>query len=336
MISQDQVIEALMKPESYDDKPGHIEIIQTHISFVFLTTNFVYKIKKPVNFGFLDFTSLEKRRFYCEKELILNRRLCGDMYIEVAPINKGKFIKIRGDGETIEFALKMKRMPKDKIMSNLLQQNQVDEKLVDQIAKIISNFHSSAETNDEISKVGSLATVRVNWQENFDQTKNVIGTTISKEDHENIQKRISKFMDKNAALFDKRSSEGKIRDCHGDIHSGNIFITDRIYIFDTIEFNERFRFSDVAADMAFLAMDLDFKNKSELSDYFVGKYIYYSGDRDLHCLLPFYKCYRAYVRGKVAGFKLSDPNICDKEKKESVEEAKDYFKLALSYINDLD
>ncbi len=220
-------------------------------------------------------------------------------------------------------------------MIKLLEQNQVNRKLIDQIAKIIADFHQHAETNDEISKVGSLPTVKINWHENFCQTKAVIGVTISQNDFEFIQKKIEEFMERNAPLFEKRAAERKIRDCHGDIHSGNIFVTDRIYIFDAIEFNERFRYSDVAADMAFLAMDLDFKGKKALSDFFVKKYISYSFDKDLQELLPFYKCYRAYVRGKVAGFKLNDSNVCEKEKQEAIEEAKAYFNLARSYSNEL-
>jgi aminoglycoside phosphotransferase family enzyme len=138
-------------------------------------------------------------------------------------------------------------------------------------------------------------------------------------------------MKKNTRLFEKRIADARIRDCHGDIHSGNIFITDKIYIFDAIEFNERFRYSDVASDIAFLAMDLEFKKRHDLSDYLIEKYVKYSGDEELRKLLSFYKCYRAYVRGKVVGFKLEDPNVSGEEKKALVEEAKAYFKLALSY-----
>jgi len=332
MQVQKQVVEALMTPQAYDEKLGHIELVQTHISFVFLTENFVYKVKKAVNFGFLDFETLEKRRFFCEKELELNRRLCPDMYLEVAPINqKGKAIKINGTGKTVEYALKMRRLPQDKIMTKLLEEGIVDTKLIDQIAKIIAEFHAKAETNKQISELGSLATVKTNWNENFEQTRNVIGKTISEEEFELVNDKVEAFMKKNRTLFDKRTAEGKVRDCHGDIHSGNIFIADKIYIFDAIEFNERFRYSDVAADMAFLSMDLDFKGREDLSGFFVKEYVKYSKDKELLKLLPFYKCYRAYVRGKVVGFKLGDPNVCDKEKAEATQEAKAYMKLAAKY-----
>jgi hypothetical protein len=331
MSVQKQVVEALMKPEAYDEEPGKIESTQTHISFVFLTRNFVYKVKKAVDLGFLDFTTLEKRRFFCKKELELNRRLCGDMYIEVVPINKSNVIKIKGEGEPVEYAVKMKRMPQEKMMNRLLEENKVNSKLIDKIAKIIAEFHSKAETNKRISEFGSLEIIETNWKENFDQTKEFVDKTISSEDFKLISERIKHFMRNNVSLFEKRMAEDRVRDCHGDIHSGNIFVTDRIYIFDAIEFNERFRYSDVASDVAFLAMDLDFKERTDLSKFFIEKYIRYSGDQELIKLLPFYKCYRAYVRGKVVSFKLKDPNVGDEEKRAATKEAKAYFKLASIY-----
>jgi hypothetical protein len=335
MLIQKQVVEALMKPEAYDEEPGRIELTQTHISFVFLTRNFVYKVKKAIDLGFLDFTTLEKRRFFCEKELELNRRLCEGMYLEVVPINRSNIIKIKGEGKPIEYAVKMKRMPQEKMMSKLLEENKVNSKLIDRIAKIIAEFHSKAETNRRISEFGSLMIIETNWKENFDQTGEFVGKTISTEDFKLISEIIDDFMKRNVSLFEKRMAEGRVRDCHGDIHSGNIFVVDRIYIFDAIEFNERFRYSDVVSDVAFLAMDLDFKERIDLSKFFVDRYIKYSGDQELMRLLPFYKCYRAYVRGKVVSFKLKDPSINSKEKRAAMKEAKAYFKLASTYTKAL-
>jgi aminoglycoside phosphotransferase family enzyme len=335
MLVQKQVVEALMKPEAYDEESGDIELVQTHISFVFLTRRFVYKVKKAVDFGFLDFTTLEKRRFFCEKELELNRRLCGDMYLEVVPINKSDAIKIKGEGETVEYAVKMKRMPQERMMSKLIEENKVDDRLVDRIAKIIAEFHSKAETNRRISEFGSLTIIETNWKENFAQTEEYIGKTISAEDFKLIRERVEDFMKNNVSLFEKRMAEGRVRDCHGDIHSGNIFVTDGVYIFDAIEFNERFRYSDVAADVAFLVMDLDFRERIESSSFFIERYVEYSGDQELTKLLPFYKCYRAYVRGKVVSFKLKDPNVSSEDKSATTEEAKAYFKLAFTYAKNL-
>jgi uncharacterized protein len=334
MNSQKQIVDALLKPEAYDDDPGQIELIQTHISFVFLTRDYVYKVKKAVDLGFLDFTTLDKRRFFCEKELELNRRLCEGMYLEVVPINESSAIRIKGEGKTIEYAVKMKRMPQEAIMSKLLEENKIDMKIIDRIAKIVAEFHSKAKTDRRISEFGNMS-IKTNWMENFDQTEEFISRIISKEDYALTRERIEGFMNTNEPLFEKRTTEKRIRDCHGDIHSGNIFVTNGIYIFDAIEFNERIRYTDVAADVGFLAMDLDFRGRPDLASFFVGRYVEYSADKDLMNVLPFYKCYRAYVRGKVISLKVKDPNVVEKEKIQAVKEAKAYFKIAAVYAGTL-
>jgi aminoglycoside phosphotransferase family enzyme len=335
MHTQRQVVDALLKPEGYLEDPGEIELIQTHISFVFLTKNFVYKVKKAVNFGFLDFSTLEKRKFFCQKELELNRRLCQEVYLEVVPINKSNLIKINGSGETVEYALKMKRLPQERIMTVLLKENRIDKTTIDELAKIIVKFHSKAQTGGEINEYGSFKIIKVNWDENFGQTLKYVNQTISQTDIEFIQNRVFGFMDHERLLFESRITNNKIRDCHGDMHSGNIFITDPICIFDAIEFNDRFRYSDVASDVAFLAMDLDFRERHDLSVYLIDKYVGYSKDQELAKVLSFYKCYRAYVRGKVISFKLDDLNIDDTEKKSATKEATAYFKLAAAYAREL-
>ncbi len=335
MQDQKQVVKAMLTPEAYPEDADKIELIQTHISFVFLTKNYVYKVKKAVNFGFLDFSTLEKRRAFCKKELELNRRLCPEIYLEVVPINKSKIIRINGSGETIEYALKMKRLPQERIMTVLLKENKVNKKTVDEIAEIVAEFHSKTQTNSEISQFGSLKIIKTNWDENFAQTKKYINQTIPQIEFQFIQTKINDFMSKNNVLFESRITDKRIRDCHGDLHSGNIFITDKICIFDAIEFNDRFRYSDVAADVAFLAMDLDFQQRSDLANYFIERYLAYSKDQHLMQLLAFYKCYRAYVRGKVISFRLDDPNISIQEKASATKEAGAYFKLAAEYAKNL-
>ncbi len=329
------LVDAMLNPQTYPEETGKIDLIQTHISFVFITKNFVYKVKKPVNFGFLDFSTLEKRRFYCEKELQLNRRLCPDIYLEVVPINKSQALKIKGAGEPVEYALKMKRLPQERIMTQLLQEGKVDKKTIDELAAIVAQFHSEAQTNAQITEFGGLKTVKINWDENFAQTTKYIGQTLSKTDYDFIQTTINSFMTNNKALFESRMADKRVRDCHGDLHSGNIFVTDKICIFDAIEFNDRFRYSDVASDVAFLAMDLDYQNRSDLSDHFISQYIACSKDAPLRQLLPFYKCYRAYVRGKVISFRLDDTNIKTDDKNAAIKDAQAYFKLALQYAKNL-
>jgi aminoglycoside phosphotransferase family enzyme len=335
MKSQAQVVEALLKPEAYPEDRGEIELIQTHISYVFLTKNYAYKVKKAVDFGFLDFTSLEKRRFFCQKELEINRRLCPEIYLEVVPINKSDVIRIKGSGDTVEYALKMKRLPQERIMTVLLNENKIGKKTINDVAKVVAQFHSKAQTSPEISQFGSLKIIKTNWDENFAQTIKYINQTITNEQFQFIQKKIIAFMKKNKALFESRIADNRIRDCHGDLHSGNIFITDRICIFDAIEFNDRFRYSDVTADVAFLAMDLDFRQRPELSKHFVDRYMSYSLDLQLKRLIRFYKCYRAYVRGKVTSFKIDDSNIASREKELATNEAINYFKLSNEYAQGL-
>lgn len=330
--TQKQVIEALMKPEAYNEETKQIEIKQTHISYVFVTRDFVYKIKKAVNFGFLDFSTLEKRCFFCEKELALNKRLCGDMYLDVVPITKSADkIRVNDEGEIVEYAVKMRRIPEEKIMTRLLEEEKVDKTLIDEMVKIITKFHSKAKTSKRIGEFGALSMIETNWRENFEQTEEFIGKTISNERYQLVRGKVEKFMEKNRDLFSRRVAENRIRECHGDIHSGNIFVADKIYIFDAIEFNERFRYCDVASEIAFLAMDLDFKKRKDLSSFLVEKYIKYSGDHDLKDLLAFYKCYRAYVRGKVTSFKLNDSTVSNEEKDAAQKEAQAYFELATKY-----
>ncbi len=329
------VVFALMNPESYDESVKEVSMMQTHISWIFLTGRYAYKVKKPVNFGFLDFTSLEKRKFYCEKELELNRRLASYIYLEVVPINQfhGK-IKMKGDGKAVEYALKMRELPQESIMLNLLEKDRVDDIIIGKIAKIIADFHSNTEIKT-INQFDSFKMTKFNWDENFIQIKPFIGRTIDRDRFVFVESKIKGFLLGNKTIFEKRNAEGRVKDGHGDLHSGNIFISDKIYIFDAIEFNERFRFGDVANEVAFLSMDLDFHNKGDLSNYFVEKYIEYSKDEELKKLLDFYKCYRAFVRGKVISFKLNEENISNDEKQESIKLAREYFDLAFDYATRL-
>jgi len=326
------MIKDLLSPKAYSYPTAEIRLIQTHISFVIITDRFVYKIKKPVDFGFLDFTTLDKRRFYCQQELDLNRRLSPDIYLEVIDVRKkrGRYFYDM-EGEIVDFAVKMRRLPDDRMMVNLLKKGQLDVGMLDDIALFIYGFHSGAATDGAISSYGKPEFLQNNIEENFMQTKKYVGITLSQDDYDKISRFSIDFIDTNAALLAKRVAEGRIRDCHGDMHVDHVYITDKVHIIDCIEFNNRFRYSDVTADIAFLAMDLDFYGESALSDALAGSYIKYSGDGEVRELLPFYKCYLAYVRGKVNSFELDDPNISAKSRAEVKRTAKKYFKLALGY-----
>ena len=324
---------ALLKPQAYPHKPQKIELVQTQMSFIFLTGEYVYKIKKPVNLGYLDYTTLKKRHFFCHQELKLNKRLCPGAYLAVVPIVEEKGgLCIERQGKAIEYAVKMKQLPQDRMMDMLLPRGQVTLEMVARVAEKLMVFHQKAETSQKIAAFGKLDVVRQNTDENFAQTEKYIGGSITAEEYQHIRNYTANFIDSNASLFDKRVREGKIRDCHGDLHAAHVCFTDDICIYDCIEFNDRFRYSDVASEIAFLAMDLDRYGQAGLSRHLVNTYVGLSHDEELLKLLDFYKCYRAYVRGKVESFKLDDSCIPEEEKAKVLTAAGSYFQLAKSYV----
>ena len=328
-----KMVQALLEPKAYPDKPQRVELVQTQMSFVFLTDDYVYKVKKPVNLGYLDYTTLDKRQFFCQQETELNRRLCPDVYLGVVPITREKKgIFIERQGEVIEYAVKMRRLPQEAMMDVLLANNQVSPEIVSGIARKLVQFHQKAETNTSISTFGNLDTIRQNAEENFTQTEKYISNTISPKQYERIKDYTDSVLREKAHLFHKRVADGRIRDCHGDLHSAHICLSNGICIYDCIEFNDRFRYCDVASEVAFLAMDLDHYRRADLSRIFVNAYVDMSQDKEIKELLNFYKCYRAYVRGKVNSFQLDDPHISQEEKAGVLAAARSYFKLADSYI----
>ena len=327
-----ELIQALLEPKAYPEATERIELVQTQMSFILLTDDYVYKVKKPVNLGYLDYTTLEKRRFYCQREVELNQRLCLEVYLKVVPITQDRSnILIEGQGEIIEYAVKMRRLPQEAMMDVLLANNQVTPEMLAKVAQKLAEFHRKAETNADISAFGHIDTITQNAEENFSQTEKYIGSTISQEKYQHIRAYTDSFITENATLFDKRIADGRIRDCHGDLHAAHICFSSDIFIYDCIEFNDRFRYSDVAAEVAFLAMDLDHYRRADLSHSFVSTYIDKSKDGELVKLLNFYKCYRAYVRGKVESFKLDDPYIASAEKRQTLDIASSYFDLAHAY-----
>jgi len=328
-----ELVEALLDPKAYPEPPQKVELMQTQMSFVFLVDNYVYKVKKPVNLGYLDYTTLKKRQFYCQREVELNRRLCPDAYLGVVPITRQEnHISIGGQGRAIEYAVKMRRLPQEAMMNVLLTKDKVSPEMLAGVAKKLAEFHRKAETSTAISAFGDLDTITMNNEENFTQTEKYIGNTISPERHRHIRTYTNRFIEENASLFRKRITDGGIKDCHGDLHAAHICFCDDICIYDCIEFNDRFRYCDVASEVAFLAMDLDHYGRADLSRHFIRDYVAYSQDKELITLLNFYKCYRACVRGKVESFKLDDPHISEEEKVKVLAIARKYFDLAESYV----
>jgi len=277
-----EMVQALLDPKAYPEALQRIELIQTQMSFVFLTVNFVYKVKKPVNLGYLDYTTLDKRQLYCQREVELNRRLCPEVYMGVVPVTQDKGdISIEGQGEVIEYAVKMRRLPQKAMMNVLLTNNQLTPEMVSRVAQRLVEFHQKAETNTDISAYGNLDVITKNTEENFTQTEKYIGNTISREKFQHIKDYTDSFIIQKATLFGKRLTQGRIRDCHGDLHAAHVCFSNGICIYDCIEFNDRFRYCDVASEIAFLAMDLDHYGRADLSRIFVDAYVDMSQDKEI-------------------------------------------------------
>ena len=325
-------IHHLLKSNSYPHNAGNPELVQTHISFILLAGDYVYKLKKPVNFGFLDFSTLEKRKFFCERELTLNRRLCPDLYLDLVSVNlsDGSYM-LDGPGQVVEYGIKMARMPQERMMGKLIEEGALTKEHLDAIINVLLPFYEKAEAGETISGFGRAEAVGKNVLENFDQTEAFIGKGSLTEKIFKEIKAYSLNILADTERFDRRVAAGRIRDCHGDLHSANICLADKVYIFDCIEFNERFRYSDVAADIAFLAMDLDYHGLPEYSAYFTSRFVTLSKDEQLLEVIDFYKCYRAFVRGKIGLFTAADPSIGSEAAAKCLGQAGRYFQLAQRY-----
>ncbi len=329
------IIDDLQNPAALPDKTEGISVVQTHISMVFVADEFVYKVKKPVDFGFLDFSTLEKRQYYCTQEVELNSRLSKDVYLGVLPVMfDGKTHTLKqGAGETVEYAVKMRRIPDDKLMKSVFDNNALSNSHLEEIAQVLAKFHLNAARSNDIDEFGRPEKFKVNTDENFEQVEKYIGETIRENEFDDIRQWTADFYPANNELFMKRVGQGRIRDCHGDLHMEHICFTEELSIIDCIEFNERFRYSDSIADIAFLLMDLEYHGGSNHSSTLWDAYKQSAGEDDVDALLTFYKVYRAFVRGKVNCFQLDDPGISPENKEQAIQTASKYFQLAYSYVS---
>jgi aminoglycoside phosphotransferase family enzyme/predicted kinase len=336
------VIRALLDPAAYPHPVDRVKLIQTHVSYVLLAGEHVYKIKKPVDFGFLDFSTLGKRRYYCRQEVILNARLCPGTYLgvsqireRVSPSASGRSrITVDGAGKVIEYAVRMRRLPDERMMDHLLESGDLTGQMVLALAERLAEFHDRSETSPRIAEYGDWA-IRHAWEENLRQWAEYIGDTISEEQDRVIRAYGEAFFAREAELLRQRVSNLRIRDCHGDLRSDAVCFTDDICIYDCIEFNRRMRYTDVAGDVGFLAMDLDYRGHDGVAVDFVNAYVGASGDSDLHRVIDFYKCYRACVRGKVEGFRSRMPEVPPRERRLAARAARRYFELACHYAQSL-
>ncbi|MEM4271978.1 MAG: AAA family ATPase [Candidatus Bilamarchaeaceae archaeon] len=336
--------EDLLLPEAYPDGGGLIEVEETHISYVFLAGEYAYKIKKPVKFSFLDFSTIQKRKEMCEEEVRLNRRLSPEIYVGVAPLLKrgqsvffgraeeelpeGAREEAQG-GSIVEYAVKMRRIPRELRMDSLLLEGKVRKEDAEEIAGIVSDFHSAVPVEQDpqynspemlIEHIEDLSSARGIVEKACGMGKKV----------DSILEKSAEFIAKNEGFLRERQAEGMVRECHGDLHSKNVFFGERKFIFDCIEFNEEYRFIDVASEVAFMAMDLDAHGGEDLSRAFVEKYAELSADSGLERLLDFYKCYRANVRAKIAAL-----SYAQRASPELEAEIRKYLSLAERYAEEL-
>ncbi|NBC25672.1 MAG: AAA family ATPase [Bacteroidetes bacterium] len=325
------------QPESYPHQPEDVQHIQTHISHVFLAGSFVYKIKKPLDLGFLDYSTLEKRKTLCQREVELNRRLSDDIYLGVIGFKKqdGRFTfeEENLESEDIsEYAVKMRRLPEEYFLHNFIEEDNLAREHLDRVADKLASFYGNQTRREELSTWGEIEAIKVNTDENFDQTTSFIGNTIPSSSFEAIRYFTDTYLQERKELFQKRIESGRIVDGHGDLHLEHIHITpEKVQIYDCIEFNERFRYGDLAADLAFLAMDLDFNDCWQLERYFVNQMAKSLEDESLLEIIDFYKCYRAYVKGKVKSFQSDEDEVPESERKQAAKRARQYFNLSLRY-----
>ena len=328
----------LMQADVYPHAVDKVELVQTAISYVLLAGQHVYKLKKPVDLGFLDFTTLEKRKHDCDEEVRLNARGCQGLHYGVEAVVKSELgYRLGGAGEVVDYAVHMRRLPQHRMMDELVARNEVTFDMMGRLVQRLVEMYGQSERGERITAIGGLDTLRQNWRENFEQIQPCIGHTLSRATYDHLLAFVDGFIAREEPLLRRREAEGWVRDCHGDLRTDSVCFDDSspagICLYDCIEFNERFRFGDTGLDVAFLAMDLDFRGRPDLSDLLTSLYAAAMGDSELPLLLDLYRAYRAVVRGKVESLLLDDESIDPALQERAAERARRYFLLAERYAN---
>ncbi|GHP00411.1 kinase [Reticulibacter mediterranei] len=335
-----------------------ITLIQTHASAVVLTHEYVYKIKKPMNFEFFDYSTSAQRRFFCQQEVRLNAPFAPGVYLRIAPIvspPRGRAcfgptlpldrVPFPGDnyagGEIIDFAVVMKRLPDTATLEARVQADTLDVSSLSALARFVAAFHTKTPTNEQIAHFGSLDVISANWEENFSQIHPFINRILDNDTYEQMVTYVHAFLKHRTALFAQRIGQGRIRDCHGDLRLQHVYLLNKavdgnsqspaFVLLDRIEFNERFRYSDVASEIAFLTMEIEAAGRADLARSFTQAYVDATSDHTLQELLPFYQCYRACVRGKVMAFLLDESEISTEQRLTAEQQARTLFALAAHY-----
>ena len=329
----------LLRAEAYGVlAPARVDFVETHVSRVFLLERDVFKVKKPVELGFLDFRTLAQRKAACDAEVRLNARLAPDVYLGVVPVRRAPGGRARIDGgddaPIVDWAVHMRRLPDEVRADRLLARGALSDVAIEAVASRLAAFHAGARCDEHTARHGTAASVGANVAENFAQTRDAIGSFLSTAQARELEDWQSGVVREGAALFDRRIAAGRVRDGHGDLRLEHVYFeageAAPPTIIDCVEFNDRFRFADVCADLAFLSMDLVASGRPDLAERLLARYARESNDFDLYGLVDFYESYRAFVRAKVSTFVLADPAIDVATRRHVEHDARRYFLLALA------
>src|SRR5512135_2867872 len=335
-LSSGRLIDALRDPARFPHPVERVEVIETHISWVLLAGEYAYKIKKPVALGFLDFSTLQQRRLYCEEELRLNRRTAPRLYLEVVPITGSEAAPLLGGrGEAIEYAVKMRRFPQEALLSRMAQAGALTAGHIDALARATAALHAQAARAEAGRPFGTAAEVLAPALQNFDQIEALIGPGEEASELERLRAWTRAEHERLRETFAERKAGGFVRECHGDLHLGNVALIDgQPTPFDGIEFSETLRWTDVMSDVAFMVMDLTDRRLPRLACRFLNAYLEETGDYGGLAVLRFYLVYRALVRAKVACIRVHQQGVPAEELRRGEREHLEYLRLARSLASE--
>lgn len=326
-----ELLEDLARPEAYPaPRPTTVSLVTTHISWVFITDHDVWKLKRPVDYGFLDYTTLDRRHHFCHEEVRVNARLAAGVYLAVVPVHldQGRH-SFTSSGTVVDYAVRMRRLPEAASAASLLEHAHLTHEHLARLAGRLAAFYA---TVSPASGWGAVDVLRANVEENFAQVRPFVGRFVDPETFEAVRAWQLGRLERDASVFEARQAHGRIRDGHGDLRLEHVYFEGaEPAVIDAIEFNERFRVADVAADVAFLAMELDARSRPDLAASFLAAVAMECADYDLYAVVDFYLSYRAWVRGKIAGFLAADPSTAAEKARRKSREAEGLFALARAY-----
>jgi aminoglycoside phosphotransferase family enzyme/predicted kinase len=333
MESARTLVRGLLQPGAYQHPTEAVRLLETHCAWVLLTGAYAFKIKKPVNFGFLDYSTLEKRRFFCEEEIRLNRRFAPHIYLDVVAI-RGELQApcVEGDGPLLEYAVRMRQFPANGLLSDLAASGRLESTHIDQLVERVAAFHQVAERATPDSAYGEPRRIHHWVVENFQHIRPTVSATQDLQQLERVRRWVEQERERLDTLLRARKQDGFIRECHGDLHLGNLtLIDDQVTLFDCIEFNPELRWIDVMSEVAFLIMDLQERGYAGFANRFLNGYLQHTGDYAGLGVLSYYLVYRAVVRAKVAVLRAQQAQPASPVLRHAQLEYHEYARLAEQY-----